>query len=179
MTASDADSLRSAATTAAAKIGDAATTAKSGDAAKLSGAEGASSRGDASVRSLSRGSLSMVLCEDFGTALCDADDHHEALPQPGEGASVAGAGSCPEESASKRRRSADALPLHGEPAFFRASSPSLLFKSNMPKQITSVSLARHLPIANLLPAMPEEQLATIACASKISPFKCSCSRHPD
>lgn len=127
MAASDADSLRSAATTAA-KIGDAAATAKSGDTAKLSGAGGASSCDDASVRSLSRGSLSMVLCEDFGTALCDAGDLHEALPQPGEGDSVAGAGSCPEESASKRRRSSEALPLHGEPAFFRASSPSLLFK---------------------------------------------------
>ncbi len=96
--------------------------ATSGDAAKFGGAEGASSQGDVSVRSLSRGSLSMVLCEDFGTALCDADDLDEALPPPEKlEEAVAGLpGICPEESASKRRRSAEATdPSHGE------SCPSL------------------------------------------------------
>ena len=96
--------------------------ATSGDAARFGGAEGASSRGDASVRSLSRGSLSMVLCEDFGTALCDADDPDEALPplEQLEEAAAGLPGSCPEESASKRRRSAEATdPSHGE------SCPSL------------------------------------------------------
>ena len=45
-----------------------------------------------SAGSLSRASLSMVLCEDFGTALCDADDADEAaFPLPPDAVACSGA----------------------------------------------------------------------------------------
>ncbi|BDA48928.1 probable phosphatidylglycerophosphatase and protein-tyrosine phosphatase at N-terminal half [Coccomyxa sp. Obi] len=124
VTASDADSMRSTLTAfaAAAAVPGGADEVSSGVAARSAG-------------SLSRASLSMVLCEDFGTALCDADDPDEAaFPPPPDDCACSGApdaaksgaadvhansgaadgakyGAPPTESAAKRRRSAEAFPL--------------------------------------------------------------------
>lgn len=113
--ASDADSTRSVMTAAG---------AASVDCGRIAAGQFPAS---GSAGSLSRGSLSMVLCEDFGTALCDAGDLEDAALPPADSQAAAAAtaasdsGCRPEEGASKRRRSAEAqgarLVVHQSRAF--------------------------------------------------------------